>query len=197
MNKANKNTSDLLIDVYYNIKTAMQNLTNVMEKVQDSKLKKLMQKQLDDYTRYQNTCEELAQVYKIDVLDNNIFKKAQMWMSVNMSIMFDRSNRKIASINIFGTTMGIIDLIGVISDHKGAKEEILALANQILELEESNIKDLKPYLLKENQKQTKSTTQKRTNQKQIKSQQSTDKQQKNINQSKQTSPTLQDDINNE
>jgi len=211
MNKANQNSSELLIEIYYNIKTAMQNLTNVIEKVEDTKLKRLMQSQLDDYTRYQQTCEDLAQVFKVDVLDNNIFKKAQMWMSVNMSIMFDRSNRKIASINIFGTTMGIIDLIGVISDHKGAREEFLALANQLLELEESNIKALKPFLLKENQKVIKHSSQNKSTTKssQSKSKSNTTKnnsksnsqsshnngKSQNVKHAISNSPTRQDDIN--
>ncbi len=152
MNKQTQSSNDMLIALYYNIKTAMQNITNVLEKVEDTKLKQLLRKQLQDYTRYQDTCEDLAQVYGIDIMDNTIFKKMQMWMSVNMSILFDRSNRKIASINIFGTTMGIIDLIGLISDNKKANAEFLALANQVLELEKSNVEKLKPFLLKENQK---------------------------------------------
>ncbi len=152
MKKPTQADSEMLISLYYNIKTAMQNITNVLEKVEDTKLKRLMKSQLEDYTRYQNTCQDLAQVYGIDIMDNNILKKMQMWVSVNMSIMFDRSNRKIASINIFGTTMGIIDLIGLISDGKKALPEIVALSKQVLELEESNVEKLKPFLLKENQK---------------------------------------------
>lgn len=151
MAKQNKANNELLIGLYYNIKTSMLNITNVIEKVEDSRLKKLLKAQLDDYTRYQDTIEDLAQVYKIDVLDNSVFKKAHMWIMVNMAMFFDKSNRKIASMNIYGTTMGIIDLIGLMSDCKKACSEFISLANQILELEQSNIQALKPYLLKENQ----------------------------------------------
>lgn len=201
MAKLSKTNNEILIAIYYNIKTAMQNLTNVIEKVEDSKLKKLMTAQLDDYTRYQDTCEDLAKVYEIDVLDNNMLKKAQMWINVNMALMFDRSNRKIASINIFGTTMGIIDLIGLLSDYKKAREEFIALGNQILELEKSNIEALKPFLLKENQKQKSKKQTPQSNEKQQK-ESTAKKGPKNatsstVKKSKQTSPALEDDLYND
>ena len=131
-------------------------------------------------------------------------------MSVNMSILFDRSNRKIASINIFGTTMGIIDLLGLISDNKKANAEFLALANQILELEKSNVEKLKPFLLKENQKKKQSKKPKdieahsqqssslksnsKDKPKTNKTKPATKIKDSNITKSKLTSATLQDDL---
>ena len=75
-----------------------------------------------------------------------------MWISVNMATLLDKSNRKIASINIVGSTMGVIDLLGVISDSKKAKKELLTLAQEVLKYEEDNIEKLKPFILVENNK---------------------------------------------
>lgn len=150
--KNSKLNSDLLIAIYQNILTARQSISNVIEKVHDSKLKKELDSQFNSYTPLKEKCEKLAMQNKIDIVDNNFFEKAKMWMSVNMSILLDKSNRKIASIMIFGTTMGVIDLICVLSDCKKCSKEFLALANELKELEEQNIERVKPYLLKENNK---------------------------------------------
>lgn len=61
---------------------------------------------------------------------------------------------------IFGTTMGVIDLICVLSDCKKGSKEFLALAHDLKELEEQNIERVKPYLLKENNKPQKTPKEK-------------------------------------
>lgn len=161
--KNSKLNSDLLIAIYQNILTARQSISNVIEKVHDSKLKKELDRQFDSYTPLKEKCEKFAMENKIDIIDNNFFEKAKMWMSVNMSILLDKSNRKIASILIFGTTMGVIDLICVISDCKKGNKQFLDLANELKELELKNIESSKPYLLKENNKEQKPASQKAKN----------------------------------
>ena len=144
--------TNLLIALHQNIETAMQSINNVMEKVQDSKLKKELKKQFKNYDEFNESCEDLAQAMDIQLINNGFFKKAKMWFSVNMATMLDKSNRKIASINIYGTTMGVIDLMSVLSDCQKCKSELIFFGKRLLELEESNIERLKPYILVENNK---------------------------------------------
>jgi hypothetical protein len=152
MKKANKVSSDMLIAIYQNLLTARQSISNVIEKVHDSKLKQELQRQYNSYSPIKEQCEKYAQEYLVDIVDNSFFEKARMWMSVNMSILLDKSNRKIASICIIGNTMGLIDLMCVMSDCSKGKKEFLELAGQLSQLEDSNTEALKPYLLKENNK---------------------------------------------
>lgn len=144
--------TNLLVAIYQNLQTAKQSINNVIEKIKDSKLKKELKKQFKDYDNFSESCEDLAKVYDIELVDNNFFKKAKMWININLSTMMDKSNRKIASLNIVGSTMGVIDLMSVLSDSKKAKKELQILGKRILQLEESNIEKLKPYILVENNK---------------------------------------------
>ena len=144
--------TNLLIAVYQNLQTAKQSINNVIEKIKDSKLKKELKKQFKDYDNFSESCEDLAKVYDIELVDNNFFKKAKMWININLSTMMDKSNRKIASLNIVGSTMGVIDLMSVLSDSKKAKKELQIFGKRVLQLEESNIEKLKPYILVENNK---------------------------------------------
>lgn len=144
--------TNLAIATYQNLETAMQSVSNVIEKVKDSKLKKELKSQYKEYDALIEKCEELAKGMDIELKQNGFFQKAKMWLSVNMATMLDKSNRKIASINIVGSTMGVIDLMGVISDSKKAKKELLDFSKHVLKYEEENIEKLKPYILVENNK---------------------------------------------
>ncbi len=147
-----KQNSDFLIAIYQNVQTARQSINNILQKVKDSKLRRELKSQYNDYDRIMESCEDLAKVYEIDIKDNTFLTKAKMWIQVNMATFMDKSNRKIASVTIVGTVMGIIDMISVVSDCQKCKEEIMTLATQLLEIEESNVEKLKPYLEKENNK---------------------------------------------
>ena len=147
-----KQNSDFLIAIYQNVQTARQSINNILQKVKDSKLRRELKSQYNDYDRIMESCEDLAKVYEIDIKDNPFLTKAKMWLQVNMATLMDKSNRKIASVTIVGTVMGIIDMISVVSDCQKCKEEIMTLATQLLEIEESNVEKLKPYLEKENNK---------------------------------------------
>ena len=144
--------TNILIAVYQNLQTAKQSINNVIDKIKDSRLKKELKKQFKNYDEFSESCEDLARALDVELVDNNFFKKAKMWLNINMATMMDKSNRKIASITILGSTMGVIDLMSVVSDCKKAKNELVVFAKRVLELEESNIEKLKPYILVENNK---------------------------------------------
>ena len=144
--------TNLLVALHQNIQTAMQSINNVMDKVHDSKLKRELKKQFKDYDGFAESCEDLANALDIELVNNGFLKKAKMWFSVNMATMLDKTNRKIASVNIVGTTMGVIDLMSVLSDCQKCKTELVIFGKRLLELEESNIERLKPYILVENNK---------------------------------------------
>lgn len=153
MPKSHKEISAILLgEIYHNLQTLKQNINNVVDKVKDSKLKRELKKQFKDYDNLSEECEDLAKAADVQLNDNNFFKKMKLWFSANMATLLDKSNRKIASLNILKTTVGVIRLMSVLSDCKKCKSELLALGKTVLELEESNIEKLKPFILVENNK---------------------------------------------
>ena len=92
--------TNILIAVYQNLQTAKQSINNVIDKIKDSRLKKELKKQFKNYDEFSESCEDLARALDIELVDNNFFKKAKMWLNINMATMMDKSNRKIASITI-------------------------------------------------------------------------------------------------
>lgn len=145
--------SHLIISIFKNLQTAKQSINNIIDKISDSKLKRELKSQFKDYDELSETCEDLARVYEIELVDNSFFQKAKMWLNVNMATMMDKSNRKIASINIIGSTMGVLDLMSVLAESKRCKKELVNLGRTVMSLEERNIEKLKPFILIQNEKE--------------------------------------------
>lgn len=144
--------TELTLSIYHNLLTAKQAVNNVIDKISDNRLKRELKAQFKDYDELSETCEDLARVYEIELSDNGIIKKAKMWLNVNMAMLMDKSNTKIASITILGCTMGVLDLMKVLADSKKCKKELVNLAKSVLSLEERNIEKLKPYIYNESEK---------------------------------------------
>lgn len=145
--------SHLIISIFKNLQTAKQSINNIIDKISDSKLKRELKSQFKDYDELSETCEDLARVYEIELVDNSFFQKAKMWLNVNMATMMDKSNRKIASINIIGSTMGVLDLMSVLAESKRCKKELVNLGRAVMSLEERNIEKLKPFILIQNERE--------------------------------------------
>ncbi|MBQ9792677.1 MAG: hypothetical protein IJW32_02885 [Clostridia bacterium] len=143
----------LMISIYKNLQTAKQSINNIIDKITDSKLKRELKAQFKDYDELSETCEDLAKVYEIELVDNSFFQKAKMWLNVNMATMMDKSNRKISSINIIGSTMGVLDLMSVLADSRRCKKELINLGRAVMSLEERNIEKLKPFILIQNERE--------------------------------------------
>ena len=68
-------------------------------------------------------------------------------MGMNMELMKDNSDARIADMLTKGFTMGNIDITKKIDRFEDdADKEILKLANELLEFGKTNIELLKPYL---------------------------------------------------
>lgn len=155
MPKSQKEINAILLNaIYHNLQTGKQNINNVIDKVKDIKLKRELKKEFKEYDNFSESCEDLAKVLEITITDNNFFWKMRMWLSANLTTLLDKSNRKIASLSILGSTMGVIDLISILSDCKKCKSELLNLGRTVLETQEGNIEKLKPYILVENNKKS-------------------------------------------
>lgn len=149
--------TELMLSIHHNLLTAKQAVNNVIDKITDNALKRELKAQFKDYDGLSEACEDLARVYEIELTDNTFFKKAKMWINVNMSMLMDKSNTNIACINIIGSTMGVLDLMKVLADSKKCKKEIVNLAKSVLSLEERNIEKLKPYVYTESEKMREKT----------------------------------------
>jgi hypothetical protein len=153
MPKSQKEMNEFLLNaIFRDVQMCKMAINNVIDKVKDSKLRRELKRQFKDYDNFSESCEDLANALGVEVADNNILVRARMWLGANFATMLDKSNRKIAGLNILRSTASVIGLMSALSDSKKCKSEIVALGNTVKKTQEESIEKLKPYILAENNK---------------------------------------------
>ncbi len=136
--------------VYQNIRTAIQSIADIFQKVETETLKSELAREQDTYENLAKECELIAKSENIDGLkDNNFIEKARLWTSIQMSTMTDTSNRKIAELMLIGTFMGIVTCEKDKFDHQNESKEIDEIIRKLENFERDNIDRLLPFLKNE------------------------------------------------
>ena len=145
MIKENANKKAVL-DVYKNAHIALQSLNDLIPSVSDKDLKKELKAQVDGYTEVINEIKVYLKKKKIKEQDIGVLKKAMLWSSIKMNTLFNASRNHIAEIMVKGTNMGVIELTAMKNEKENFNEDVVALIDRLLELEEKYAERLKKFL---------------------------------------------------
>ncbi len=140
---------ELLNYIYQDSEMGISSLTTLIRKLndKDNKIKKIIEAELKGYENFKKDSEKMLKKYKADAIETGFMAKAMSKMKLNMDIMKDNSDAKVADILTRGFTMGTIDMNKKIEEYKDdADKEILKLAKRFLDFQNENIELLKEYL---------------------------------------------------
>lgn len=143
--------NELLMDytnaIYQNINAGTQSIEDILPKIEDDAFKRVVAEIQSDYISLKKECELFAKSENITgIKGNSWLEKARMWMSVNMSTMTDKSNRKIAELLLLGSFMGYITCIKDASDHKNISPELDEMLEKLKNYQKGSIEKLIKYL---------------------------------------------------
>lgn len=137
---------ELLNYIYQNAEMGKNTISQLIGISQDENYKKLLQSQLQEYTSiYGSTGKKLKELNK-DAKNINSFSKVTAYAMINLKTLANKSPSHISEMLIQGSTMGIIDLTKKLKEYADADQEILSLANKLLEFEQNNVEECKKYL---------------------------------------------------
>ena len=118
----------------------------VLEKVEDSNLKRELKKEESDYNTIKDKIEKIYPKYNNDKPhETNIMNKAMTKMGVDMKTLTDKSNSKIAELLLQGVNMGIIEGRRILNK-KRINDEVEELMNNYVKMQEESVERLKKYL---------------------------------------------------
>ena len=135
-----------ILDVYKNAHIALQSISDLIPSVNDDEIKSELKEQYEGYEKIIGEISSYMKENNIEPKDINPLKKAMLWSSIKMKTMFDNSKNQIAEMMVKGTSMGIIKLTAMKNEGKNLNEEILALLEKLLTLEEDYEERLKKFL---------------------------------------------------
>lgn len=141
--------NELLEYIYQNSKMGVKSCTNLINilNTKDNKIKKIVEGELKGYEEFVKKSEKLLKKHKVEPKEKGVMSDIMSKIGMNMEMMKDNSDAKVADMLTKGFTMGNVDIAKKIDRYeKDADKDILALAKELLDFGKKNIEILKPYL---------------------------------------------------
>ena len=118
----------------------------IMERVQDEKLKELLKKSKDHHTKLGNEIHSMLIQYHSEEKDPNPMAKSMSWLKTNMKMSMDKSDATVADLLTDGCNMGIKSLYKYMNQYANAESKVKNLCNNLIDIERELRKDLRGYL---------------------------------------------------
>ena len=138
----NKDTICLLKECDAGTKMAVSSLDEVMDRVQDSNLQKLLTESKEHHGKLGNEIHALLLEYNSEEKEPNAMAKGMSWLKTNMKMEMDASDATIADLITDGCDMGIKSLSKYLNQYPTANKKVLDICHRLINIEETLCKDL-------------------------------------------------------
>ncbi len=142
-------TQELLTYLYQDADMALNSLTLLINKInkKDNKIKKVIEGLIKGYENYLVKVKDYMKQNNYDIQAKPLISKMGAYFGINMEVMKDNSDSRLADMLIQGLTMGVLNVTKKIDTYKGdAEKEVLALAKEFKGFQQEGIEFLKKYL---------------------------------------------------
>ena len=136
----------LLKYVHKNAEMGKGTIPQVLEVVEDEKLRQALSSQLSEYETIARRSEQLLEQRGVDLNEAGELRDFMSGVMIRAKTLTDRSPSHIAEMMIQGSTMGTIQMTQKIHSCEAADGEALLLAHKLLRTEENNIEQMKNFL---------------------------------------------------
>ena len=123
-----------------------EGIISVMNYAEGSTMDNILRGQLDSYRTLEQNAEKLLLDYGQRPEDTGAIAKTSAKVMSAGKLMADHSISKIAEMTIEGSTMGINKILKHLHDYSGNDQNVVNLANDLLNIQRQNIDQLQNYL---------------------------------------------------
>ena len=141
-----KDTVKLLKECDAGAKMAVSSIDEVLERVEASELKNLLQESKSHHEKLENDICSLLDNHNAEEKDPGPMAKGMSWMKTNMKMSWDGSDSTIADLITDGCNMGVKTLNRYLNQYQAADEKSKAICGKLISIEEQLCKDLRSYL---------------------------------------------------
>lgn len=143
MKKENINALD---EIHKGSCMGMDAIHFVLDKVEDEKLKEVLDKQYNDYNEIKERIEEIYPEYNDGKPhETSAMTKAMTWYGIEMKTMTDKTTSKIAELLLNGVNMGIIEGRKVLNN-KEIDKKVKDIIKKYVSMQEVSVEVLKKFL---------------------------------------------------
>ena len=119
---------EMLNYVYQNAEMGRDALTQLIQITNDTKFRKTMEAQLNEYQNVFDSAEKMIQERNEQAKGVGPMAKISSRLMVNTKTMMDSSPSKMAQMLIQGSTMGVVEVTRHMKDYDGSDERVNAKA---------------------------------------------------------------------
>lgn len=142
----NDDTIKLLKECNAGVKMAVSSIDEILDKVQDEKLKTLLIDSKNAHTHLGDETHKLLLNYNDTDKEPNPMAKAMSWVKTNMKMLMNHSDQEVATLITEGCQMGIDSLNKYLEQYKAADEQSKNITKKLIKIEEQLKQSLAKYL---------------------------------------------------
>ena len=143
---ANADTIKLLRECDAGTKMAVNSIDEILEKVDDEKLKRLLQESKEHHKQLELDIHKQLDTYKAEEKEPNPMARGMSWIKTNMKLGMNDSDATIADLLTDGCDMGIKSLYKYMNQYDDADKIAKEICEKLIGIEEKLEKDLRKYL---------------------------------------------------
>ncbi len=141
-----RDTIELLKECDAGIKMGISAIDEVLESVENDKLKRILEESKKEHEKYRQETENLLHKDGESEKEPSPIAKGMSWMKTNAKMAMDASDETIADLITDGCHMGIKSLQRYLNQYKSADEKSKDIARNIISIEDDLLKGLRNYL---------------------------------------------------
>ncbi len=142
----NPDTIKLLRECDAGTKMAVNSIDEILEKVDDEKLKRLLQESKEHHKQLELDIHKQLDTYKAEEKEPNPMARGMSWIKTNMKLGMNDSDATIADLLTDGCDMGIKSLYKYMNQYDDADKTSKEICEKLIAIEEKLEKDLRKYL---------------------------------------------------
>ena len=141
-----QDTIRLLRECDAGAKMGMDALTDVVDRVQDGKLKSLLSASRDSHEKLSGEIQQKLRDYDDEGKAPSPMLSGMAWLKTHAELILDGSDQTIADLMTDGGNMGVKSLSKYLNKYKAADEDSKSLAKRLIGMEETMVRQIRPYL---------------------------------------------------
>lgn len=141
-----EDTISLLRECSAGIKMGTASIDEVLESVEDKKLKEILSSSKDEHNRLGEETEKLLESYGRREKEPGAMAKGMSWIKTNVMMAVDAGDCTVADLITDGCNMGVKSLSRYLNQYAAADERSKDIAKKLISMEESLTVKMRDYL---------------------------------------------------
>lgn len=141
-----KDTICLLKECDAGTKMAVESIDEILEGVQDEKLKELLIESKNEHLKLGDEIHTMLTKHGGEYKDPSALAKGMSWLKTNVKMSMDESDKTIADLITDGCDMGIKSLQKYLNEYENADHISKGICKKLISVEEKMGKALRDYL---------------------------------------------------